>query len=104
MVNGIWSFAEGTRLQPYVGAGLGVVTEIDFDVPSGAAAGEYSERGGLAFQAMVGASYALSERFSAYTELRYFDAGSVSLSGPGGANLHADYSSIDLLAGVTINF
>ena len=104
MLNGVWNFGSSGRLTPYVGAGVGIVTEIDFDVPSGAAAGEYNERGGLAVQAFGGLSYAVTERVSAFGEVRYFDAGSVTLTGPGGATLDADYSTIDLLAGVSFRF
>lgn len=104
MLNGVWTFGRGDRFSPYVGAGLGAITEIDFDVPTGLAAGEYSDRGGLAVQAFAGISYAVTERFSAFGEVRYFDAGSVTLSGSGGATLDADYSAIDLLAGVSFRF
>lgn len=104
MVNGVWNLGGSGRLTPYVGAGVGLVTEIDFDVPSGPAAGEYNERGGLAVQAFGGLSYAVTERVSAFGEVRYFDAGSVTLTGPGGATLDADYSTIDLLAGVSFRF
>lgn len=104
MLNGIWSSSQTGRFSPYLGAGLGFLTEIDFDVLSGSAAGEYSDRGGFAFQVFGGVSYAVTERVSAYTELRYFDAGSVDLEGPGGATLQADYSALDVLAGVSFSF
>lgn len=104
MLNGIWNLGRTGRLTPYVGAGVGVVTEIDFDVPAGAAAGEYSDTGIFAFQAFGGVSYAVTDRLSAFGELRYFDVGSVTLAGPGGATLSADYSTLDVLAGVSFRF
>ncbi len=100
MLNGFWSFGQSGRVSPYAGAGLGYVTEIDFDVPG---SGEFSERGGLAWQVFGGVSYAVSERVSVFGELRYFDAGSRDLEGAG-ASLSADYSTIDVLAGVTFSF
>ncbi len=100
MLNGVWSFGQSGRLSPYAGAGLGYVTEIDFDVPG---AGEFNDRGGIAWQVFGGVSYAVSERASLFGELRYFDAGSRTLDGVGGS-LDADYSTIDVVAGVTFSF
>ena len=100
MVNGVYSFEAAGRLTPYVGAGLGYVTEIDFDVPG---MGEFSDRGGLAWQAFGGVSYRVSDMLSAFAELRYFDAGSRTLSG-GSGTLAADYSTLDVAAGLSFSF
>ncbi|QBF33185.1 outer membrane protein [Thalassococcus sp. S3] len=106
MVNGYYSFptATASRWTPYVGAGLGYVTEIDFDVAGGASPGEYSDRGGLAGQIMAGVDYALSDQLTLNTELRYVSAGSVDLAGPGGSQLSADFDSLDVLIGLRFNF
>ncbi len=103
MLNGIWTLGSAGALQPYLGAGIGYITEVDFDVPSGTAAGEYSDRGGFAFQLIGGASYPISERASVFGEIRYFDAGSLSLSSDT-ATLDVDYSTLDLGFGLTFNF
>jgi PPE-repeat protein len=58
MVNGYYLFSRGP-VTPYAGLGLGYVTEIDFDVTSGPGIGEYSDRGLLAWQGILGADYAL---------------------------------------------
>ncbi len=100
MLNGVWNFGETSRFSPYAGAGLGYVTEIDFDVPG---SGEFSDRGGVAWQVFGGVSYAVTERVSVFGELRYFDAGSRTLTGSGGS-LNADYSTLDVLAGVSFTF
>jgi opacity protein-like surface antigen len=103
MLNGYYDFATTGRLTPYVGAGAGFVTEIDFDISGGAAPGEYSDRGGFAWQAMAGVSFALSDRLGLTTELRYFDAGRRTLSGAG-SSVSADYSTLDVIAGVSLRF
>ncbi|MFN5999202.1 MAG: outer membrane protein [Paracoccaceae bacterium] len=104
LLNGYYVFAGSGAFKPYVGLGLGYVTEIDFDVTSGASIGEYSDRRLFAAQAMLGADYSLSERLSLFGELRYFTTETPELSGPGGAILSADYETFDLIAGVTLKF
>ncbi|MDX8350659.1 outer membrane beta-barrel protein [Cognatiyoonia sp. IB215446] len=104
-LNGYYDFKPiaGGRLTPFVGAGLAYVTEIDFDVSGGAAPGEYSDTGVFGYQLMAGGAYPVSDRWSITGELRYFDAGSQSLSGPGGT-LSADYRSVDIILGTAFRF
>ncbi|WP_415404712.1 outer membrane protein [Tateyamaria sp. SN3-11] len=104
MINGIYAFPTAGALAPYVGVGLGVMTEVDFDIDAGPAAGEYNDTGVFAAQLMVGADYAVSERVGLFGELRYFTAGAQTLEAPGGAVLDADYDSIDALVGLSIRF
>jgi len=104
MINGFYSFGGSGALRPYAGLGIGVVTEIDFDIDAGPAAGEYNDSGGFAAQLMVGADYAVSDRVSLFGELRYFSAGSQTLDGPGGSTFEADYDSLDALVGLTVRF
>jgi opacity protein-like surface antigen len=104
MLNGVYVFQTGGAFRPYVGLGLGYVTEIDFDIADGPETGEYSDRGLLAWQAMIGSDYALSDSLSLFGEARFFRAESPSLSGPGGASLSADYDTFDLVAGLTLRF
>ena len=59
---------------------------------------------GLAGQVFAGASWAFTDRLSGFGEVRYFDAGSVTLDGPGGATLEADYASFDVVVGVSLAF
>ncbi len=53
MINGYHDFDRVGAWTPYVGAGVGYVTEIDFDISGGIAAGEYNDRGGFAWQAIA---------------------------------------------------
>ena len=103
MLNGYYLFSLGS-FTPYTGIGLGYVTEIDFDVTGGPDIGEYSDRGLFAWQAILGADYAISEQVSLFGEARYFATETPTLEGPGGATLSADYDAIDILAGVTFRF
>ena len=104
MVNAIYSLGQTGAITPYIGGGIGLVTEIDFDVPGGGGEVEYNDRGGLAGQFFAGASYAITERTAVYGEVRYFDAGSRTLTADGGATLDADYSTIDILFGARFRF
>jgi opacity protein-like surface antigen len=103
MVNGYYDFKAGGPLTPYLGAGAGYVTEIDFDISGGAGPGEYSDRGGFAWQAMGGINYALTNRIGLSGELRYFDAGTRTLSGSAG-QVKAGYASFDAIVGVRYRF
>jgi len=99
MLNGYYDLKMGGPITPYVGAGAGYVTEIDFDIVGGASPGEYNDRGGFAWQAMGGINYAVTERIGLSGELRYFDAGRRTLTGSGGT-IKADYASFEFVVGV----
>lgn len=101
MVNGHYVFSGTAGWSPYVGLGLGALTEIDLDLTTPEA--EYSARGVLAYQLMLGVEVALSERASLFGELRHLDAGRVDMTGPGGA-LSADYATTDLGVGLSFRF
>lgn len=105
-VNGYYDFPAMTAgLRPYVGAGIGSVTEIDYDIANGPLAGEYSDDGGALFQAMVGVRYDLTPSVMLTGELRYFDAGSRTLTrSGGGGTVDADYSGTELTLGLAYRF
>lgn len=103
LVNGYYDFAAPGRLVPYVGAGAGYVTEIDFDIAGGAAPGQYSARGGFAWQAMAGVTFAVTDRIGISGELRYFDAGSRALAGSGGS-ITADHAAFEAIVGLSLSF
>ncbi len=89
----------------YIGVGLVQLQEIDmdFDTPSGEISYSDSDSG---FQVMVGARYRLDRPWYLFSELRYFDAGSVQLAGEGVAtgSLRADYATTSLMFGVGYRF
>ena len=104
MVNAVYTLGQTGAITPYVGGGLGVITEIDFDVPGGGGETEYNARSGLAGQIFVGASYAITTRTSVFGELRYFDGGARTLATDSGATLDADYSTTYILFGARLQF
>lgn len=72
-LNGFYTFGamEDRRWRPYLGAGLGYVQEIDIDLETAGVENSYSGDGELAFQAMGGVEYELSDRWRLQGEARY---------------------------------
>jgi opacity protein-like surface antigen len=104
MVNGLYSFGTLGAVQPYVGAGVGFVREVDFDLTGGPAAGEYSDSGLLAGQVILGADLALGQRWTAFGEVRAFFIDDPNLPGAAGRKLRAQYQTIDFLLGASLRF
>lgn len=104
MVNGYYMFDTATKLSPYVGLGLGYATEIDFDLATPTGAVEFSDTGNFAYQLMLGAEYAVADRWALFSELRYFSAGSVTLPGAAGTSLRTDYDTLDVVFGASLSF
>ena len=105
MINGRYELRSNGALTPYLGAGLGYVTEIDFDVTSGTGAGEYSDRGLLGGQLIIGASWALGDSWQLFGEARYFTLlETPNLANLAGDTLRADYRSADIIVGFTFGF
>jgi len=104
MLNGYYMIDTGSDLTPYIGAGVGYVTEIDFDISDAVGAEEYSDTGLLGYQLMAGVEYPITDQIAVYGEARYFAADNPVLSGDGGSRLKADYATVDLLAGIIWSF
>jgi len=103
-INALYDLTVTGKIQPYVGAGLGYVTEIDWDVDAGAFAGEYASRGDTALQLILGASYALSDQWDLTAEIRRVDAGQQTLMDASGQTLKADYTTTDLTVGIAFQY
>ncbi len=100
-----WSTGANSRYRPFVGFGLGLVDETDFDVKGGTAPQEYEAFSELAWQARAGVDWEVNKDWSLTAELRYLDAGTPSLEAQrSGPDLKAGYSTVDLLVGVTYRF
>ncbi len=102
-VNGYYEFGAAGAVRPYLGAGLGYVTEIDLDVEGGPDAGEYADRGGALWQAMAGIRFPVSDRLTVAGELRYFDAGRRTLDGDAGS-VRAEYSGVEATVALAVRF
>lgn len=104
MLNGYYLIDTGSDITPYVGAGIGYVTEIDFDIDDASGADEFSETGLLGYQFMAGAEIAVTDQVALFGEARYFNADNPALSEDGGSTLRADYATLDIVAGVIWSF
>lgn len=84
-INGYYRFEKLGIVRPFVGVGLGYVTEIDIDLNRNGSEQEYSRRGGVAVQAIVGGEMELTEHWSLSADLRRseMDSGSFKSSSAG---------------------
>lgn len=106
-LNGYYRFQKVGMVRPFVGAGLGYVTEIDMDISRDGSEQEYSRRGGLAIQAIVGGEVDLTDRWSVSADLRWSRMGSGSFkSTNAGAALNGKpkYQPASVNLGVTYRF
>lgn len=103
LANAIYRFRPGARLRPYVGVGLGILQEIDADFEDQNI--EASERGTLAYQFLLGASYDYSGPWSVFAEARYMATEGPELEFTGGSDVYeADYDHLGLLLGARYRF
>lgn len=108
-VNGYYRFAKTGMVRPFVGLGLGWTQEIDIDIERGGQQLSYSRSGSTALQAIVGAEYELSERWSLVGDLRWMRVGPGSFkpenAAAGGALLNQPrYQPVSLHVGLTYRF
>lgn len=106
-INGYYRFQKVGMIRPYVGGGVGYATEIDMDVSRDGAEQEYSRRGGLALQAILGGEMELTERWSVSADVRWMRLGSGSFkSTNAGAELSGNpkYQPTALHVGVAYQF
>ncbi len=106
-LNGYYRYPARGALRPFVGAGLGYVVGMDIDVERDGAEQEYSRKGGLALQAMAGAEYSLSSRWSLSGDVRWTRVGSGTFepTTPGTALVgQPKYQPLSLNLGVAFRF
>lgn len=93
------------QARTYVGAGVVWLQEVDldFDAPDGELSYSADDWG---YQIFAGARYRFGEHWQVTAELRYLDAGSVSLDGEGAApgRIKADYQRTSVLVGLGYRF
>ncbi len=102
--DGWYTGATGT-CRPFIGIGLGVVEEVDFDLKGGTAPQEYEASGDLVWQVRAGADWAFAKDWSLTAEVRYLDMNTPDLkAASSGPDLKANYGTVDLLVGLTYRF
>lgn len=94
LVNGYYDFDTGTKVRPYVGAGIGVA-QLKLD--SGAVHGDDT---GFAYQLKTGVSYPINDRLSAQLGYRYLGVNDVRI-GQGPGRIDGDYHDHAVTAGLT---
>lgn len=99
MVNGYFDFRPGERVQPYVGAGVGIA-QIDAENISIGGARLDDDDSVFAYQFMGGVGYQLTNTVDLFGELRYM--GSDDPEFAGGREL--EYESTNVLAGLRYRF
>ena len=104
-INGLYHFDTGSRWQPYVGAGLGWVEEIDVDLEE--TGGEFGyDSSGVGYQLMVGIETELDSGLGFFAEGRWFGATGFDLESEDGTGVEydGDYQGLGLHLGVTYRF
>lgn len=107
--NGYYRFdpVMNTKLRPYLGAGIGLVQEIDMDIKStGGVENSYSASNELAGQLMAGIEYPIAQNWDLSTEIRYTKVSNIDLkqeNGTGRIN-NVDYDPVTVGVGLTYNF
>lgn len=92
-LNGYYHFSTAGAWEPYVGAGVGWLQEVDIDLEGNGPERSYSGDGDVGFQVFAGANYALSERWALQAEVRYASFTDLDLEGEGRAQ--GKFSSLD---------
>jgi opacity protein-like surface antigen len=97
LANGFYDFDTGTRLKPYVGAGVGI-GQVKLD------GGRLDDDDtGLAYQLLTGLAYPINDKLSAQVGYRYLGVNDVKV-GSGAQALHGDYHDQAVTVGVTYKF
>ena len=106
-LNGHYFFAQSDDWQPYVGAGLTWIEEVDIDLERNGDELSYSASGDVGYQLFAGVDYALDTHWKLQGELRYGSVQGIDLDGesgdPGGID-DIDYETTTLQFGVVYAF
>jgi opacity protein-like surface antigen len=107
LLNGYYRFPARGALRPFIGAGLGYVVAVDIDVDRNGSEQEYSRKGGVAVQAIVGAEYILAPRWRLSGDARWtsVESGTFKASDAGNVLIGKPrYRPASLNVGVTYLF
>ena len=106
-LNSYYQFASSGRWQPYIGAGVGWVQEIDIDLEGLGPEQSFSGDGDVALQVMGGVNYEIDDRWLIGGEIRYSKISEVDLdaeSNAFGSIEGLDYDPWSVSLGVTYRF
>lgn len=106
-LNGLYHFDKTSKWQPYVGAGLIWMQEVDIDLEFDVSELSYSGDGDSGFQVLAGVNYHLNKQWLIQLEARYSSITDIKLSGEGesiGNISDLDYEPTTLQLGVIYKF
>ena len=105
-LNGIYSLAKRGNWEPYVGAGLIWLQEIDIDLEEGSFERSFSDSGEIGYQVFAGVSRPINDKWSLQGEVRYGSVSSIDLSEEtgGGQLTGLDYRPLTLQISVKYTF
>ena len=106
-LNGLYFFSQSGRWQPYLGAGLSWLQEIDLDFEQDGVESSYSGDGDIGYQLFAGLNYDLTPDWGLQTELRYGSITSITLeseAGDGSSFSGMDYQPFTVQVGLIYRF
>lgn len=107
MLNTAYNFPASGKWQPYVGAGLTWLQEVDIDLESNGNEQSYSGDGNIGFQIFGGINYPIAQKWDLQGELRYGSITGIDLVGEQNANgsfTDMDYKTTTVQIGLTYQF
>ena len=106
-LNGHYLFDKNGKWQPYAGAGLTWVQEVDIDLERGGEELSYSGDSGTGYQVFAGVNYDLNDNWTLQSELRYGSITDIDLDGEGndvGEFNNIDYETTTIQIGLVFDF
>jgi opacity protein-like surface antigen len=106
-LNGYYHFDRSGRWDPYVGAGVGWLQEVDIDLEDASGEISYSGDGDIGFQVFGGVNYHFSEAWAANAEIRYGMFSDLDLEGESdapGELQSLDYEPLTIQFGIRYAF
>lgn len=106
-LNGLYHFTARESWEPYVGAGVGWIEEIDIDLENAGGEISYSGNGDFGLQVFAGVNYLIDDNWAINGEVRYGDFDDIDLDGEAGATgkiESLDYAPSTLQIGALYRF
>lgn len=103
-LNGYYYFkpVDMLKVQPYIGAGIGIVDNVEVEVGSTT----YEAEGEFAYQIIGGLSYPVSKQVNVLAEAHYMDVSKFDLERTNGSQklTNAEYDPLTFTIGARVNF
>ena len=106
-LNGYYHLARSGPWEPYVGAGVGWLQEVDIDLEDASGELSYSGDGDIGFQVFGGVNYHFNEAWAANAEIRYSMFSGLDLEGESdapGELQSLDYEPLTIQFGIHYAF